>query len=277
MSNATNSASGFAEVNGTQIYYEVAGEGHPLVLIHAGIADSRMWDDQFSVFAQHYRVLRYDLRGYGKSACPPGPYALRDDLHALLQHLNIAKAHLIGVSMGGSLAVDFTLTHPDMVSALITVCAGLSGFEAPDDPDTTAYIQQLIAADKAGDKDQLNELEVHLWVDGLRRTPEQVNPTIRERVREMNGLALSREAETDQAEPQRLDPPAAGRLSEIHAPTLVIIGDEDLPGVRATADKLATDISGARKAVIHNAAHVPNMERPDAFNRIVLDFLASLA
>ena len=277
MSNATNSASGFAEVNGTQIYYEVAGAGHGLVLIHAGIADSRMWDDQFSVFAQHYRVLRYDLRGYGKSACPPGPYALRDDLHALLQHLNIAKAHLIGVSMGGSLAVDFTLTHPEMVSALIPVCAGLGGFEAPDDPAETAYIKRMEEAYHAGDKERLNELEVHLWVDGLGRTPDQVSPTIRERVREMNGLALSREAETDQSEPQRLDPPAAGRLSEIHAPTLVIIGDEDLPGVQATANKLATDISGAQKSVIHNTAHVPNMERPDEFNRLVLDFLAPLA
>lgn len=270
------SQTGIAEVNGAKLYYEVAGDGHPLVLVHAGIADSRMWDDQFSLFTQRYRVIRYDLRGFGKSEVPPGPYALWDDLHGLLDFLGIQKAYLIGCSMGGGLAIDFTLEHPDMVDALIPVCAGLSGFEPSDTDSELAYWEQLEAADKAGDSARVNEMEVHLWVDGLGRTPEQVNPTIRERVWEMNGLALAREAEANLAQPQRLDPPAVGRLSEIHVPTLVIIGDQDLSATRQTADKLASDIPGARKVVIHDTAHVPNMEKSDEFNRLVLDFLSAL-
>jgi 3-oxoadipate enol-lactonase len=268
--------SGMAEVNGTKLYYEVAGEGHPLVLIHAGIADSRMWDDQFELFAQRYRVVRYDLRGYGKSEVPPGLYALRDDLYALLTFLGISKAYLIGVSMGGGLAVDFALEHPDMVASLIPVCAGLGGFEQSATETEIAYWAEIVAAEKAGDSERVNEMEVHLWVDGLGRTPEQVNPTVRQRVREMNGLALARETEASQAQPQRLDPPAVGRLAEIHVPTLVIIGDQDMSGIQQTAGKLASDIPGARQVVIHDAAHVPSMEQPDEFNRVVLDFLGSL-
>ncbi|MGH2516326.1 MAG: alpha/beta fold hydrolase [Ktedonobacterales bacterium] len=270
------SQSGMAEVNGTRLFYEVAGEGHPLVLSHAGIADSRMWDDQFALFAQRYRVVRYDLRGFGKSEVPPGPFAFRDDLYGLLDFLGIQRAYLIGVSMGGGISVDFTLEHPEMVDALIPVCAGVGGFERTATPTETAYQAEIEAAEKAGDTERVNEMEVHLWVDGLGRAPEQVNPAVRQRVREMNGLGISRWAEQDQAQPQPLDPPAAGRLSAIHVPTLVIVGDQDMSGIQQTAGKLASDIPGADKLVIGDTAHVPNMEKPDEFNRMVLDFLSGL-
>ena len=104
MSAPTNVETGYAEINGARLYYEVAGAGQPLALLHAGIADSRMWDDQFAVFAERYKVIRYDYRGFGKSSVPPGPYVFRDDLLGLLRHLGIARASLIGVSMGGGLA-----------------------------------------------------------------------------------------------------------------------------------------------------------------------------
>src|SRR4051812_29356284 len=105
----TTSEQGIAEINGAQIAYEVAGSGHPLTLIHAGLADKRMWEAQFATFAESYRVVRYDIRGYGQSTFPAGPYTMREDLRALLQHLGIARTHLIGISMGGSIAIDFTL------------------------------------------------------------------------------------------------------------------------------------------------------------------------
>lgn len=279
MSAPTNVETGYAEINGARLYYEVAGAGQPLALLHAGIADSRMWDDQFAVFAERYKVIRYDYRGFGKSSVPPGPYVFRDDLLGLLRHLGIARASLIGVSMGGGLAVDFTLEHPEMVTALIPVCAGVSGFEPnPADiaPEELAYWEQLEAADKAGDAERLNELEVHLWVDGLRRAPEQVNPAARARVREMNGANIARAAEQEQAQSQPLQPPAVGRLGEIHAPTLVIVGAEDNGMVHAAANRLSTEIPGARKVIMRDTAHVPNMEKPEEFNRIVLDFLAGL-
>ena len=268
------SQSGMAEVNGTRLYYEVAGEGHPLVLIHAGIADSRMWDDQLDVFAQRYRVIRYDLRGFGRSEVSPGPYTLRDDLLGLLRFLGVERTYLVGVSIGGGLAIDFTLEHPEMVDALIPVAAGVGGL--PRSEEDNAPFDEVEAAIKAGDLARANELEIGLWVVGTRRTADQVDARVRQRALEMNGDSFARLAENEQAQPQPLDPPAYGRLGEIYAPTLVIVGDEDLPEVMRAADALAANIAGARKVVMHGAAHLPNMEHPAEFNRLVLDFLAGL-
>ena len=118
---------GFVESNGTQLYYEMMGEGHPLVLIHGGYMDRRMWDDQFAVFAQHYRVIRYDVRGFGQTALPPVPYTDREDLSHLLSFLGLEKTYLIGLSLGGEIAIDFTLDYPGMVDALILVGSSISG------------------------------------------------------------------------------------------------------------------------------------------------------
>lgn len=119
---------GFVETNGTKLYYEMVGEGHPLVLIHGGYMDRRMWDDQLAVFAEHYRVIRYDVRGFGKSELPQVPYADRQDLAALLAFLGIEKTYLLGLSLGGVIALDFTLDYPYMVEALILVGSPISGF-----------------------------------------------------------------------------------------------------------------------------------------------------
>ena len=274
MSASQRSTTGYAEVNGVRLYYEVAGQGHPLVLQHEGIADCRMWDDQFGVFSQQYRVVRYDYRGFGKSDMRPGDFSLRDDLLGLLRSLGVERTYLLGASLGGSMTVDFTLEHPDMVDAIIPVAPGLSGLQPPE--EEVALFEPIEDAIKAGDLDRANELEVHIWVDGPNRSPDQVDPAIREKVRVMNGDSFKRQDEWKDAKPLPLDPPAAGRLSEIHVPTLVIIGDEDVPHVQRAADAIASGIAGAKKAVIHNTAHVLMMEQPAEFNRIVLDFLASL-
>ena len=120
--------SSYAQVNGTQLYYEVAGEGEPLILIHGGQLDRRMWDDQFAAFSTHYQVIRYDVRDYGLSTCPPGTYSNHEDLYGLLKHLNMHSAYLVGLSLGGAIAIDFALTYPDMVHALILASSGLSGY-----------------------------------------------------------------------------------------------------------------------------------------------------
>lgn len=264
--------SGFAEIDGARLYYELAGAGHPLVLIHAGIADSRMWDDQWETFAQRYTVLRYDLRGMGRSPMPAGPFAYHEDLYGLLSYLGLGSAYLVGVSVGGMTAIDFTLAYPHMVDALVAVDAGVSG-NAPPDSLLQAW-EEVDQAVERGDVAGAVELELRMWVDGPRRRPEQVDPTVRERVREMNAnnVAVYSEAGT----PQPLEPPAAGRLGEIGVPTLVIAGAEDQPHVLASANLLETSIPGARKVVMPDTAHVPSMERPQEFNRLVLDFLESL-
>ena len=261
---------GFADINGARIYYEVAGAGHPLVLVHAGIADSRMWDDQFAAFAKQYRTVRYDLRGFGRTEMVAGPFSHREDLHGLLRFLGIDRAHLLGCSMGGATIIDFALERPGLISALVPVCAGVSGNKRSGPPPKEWA--ELEAADRAGDLERVSELEVRIWVDGPHRTPDQVDPAIRDKVRAMNLIALR--TPEDLGSEGRLDPPAIGRLGEIGAPTLVIVGDLDQPHVVATADRLAAAVAGARRAVIAGAAHLPNMERPAEFNRLVLDFLA---
>src|SRR5437016_2801424 len=129
MTETMQTTTGTMEAQGGPLYYEVAGEGHPLVLIHAGVADHTMWDDQFSVFAQHYKVIRYDTRGFGKSPGGDKDYSNRQELYQLLKHLGVEKAYVMGVSRGGQIAIDFTLEHPEMVDALIPVAAGLGGLD----------------------------------------------------------------------------------------------------------------------------------------------------
>src|SRR5262249_10873708 len=269
------SQTGYADINGARLYYEVAGSGPAVTLLHFGLGDSRFWDDQFSVFAERYTVVRYDYRGFGRSSIPPGEYSQRADLDGLLRFLDIGRTALVGVSMGGGLAIDYTLEHPEGVNALVSVAAGLSGYEpsGEEGEDMERIFGPIEEAEKVGALDRANDLEVRVWVDGPRRTPEQVPSGVREKVREMNGNLYRRLQESKQGRPQPLDPPALQRLGEIHVPALIVIGDEDVPGLIHLSDRIAAGIPGARKVVMHDTAHAPNMERPDEFNRIVLDFL----
>jgi pimeloyl-ACP methyl ester carboxylesterase len=264
---------GFAELNGTKFYYELAGEGEPLVLLHAGICDNRMWDDQFAAFGEHYRVLRYDWRGAGKTAVAdvPVPYAHHDDLHALLKHLGILKAHLVGCSMGGTIAIDFTLAYPAMVTSLTTVNSTPRGLKSDEPPPPQAALAET--AFEAGELEEASELEVQIWVDGSQRTPEQVDGRIRDKVRAMNLIHLQNEA-LEMGEERPLTPPANQRLDQIHQPVLIINGDLDLPHVGKAADFMAAMIPHSKRAIIAGTAHLPSMEKPAEFNQIVLEFLA---
>jgi pimeloyl-ACP methyl ester carboxylesterase len=260
---------GFVEVNGAPLYYDIAGAGHPLVLIHEGIADSRMYDDQFGAFAQHYRVIRYDVHGFGRSGIPAGSFSSHEALHDLLRVLGVERTYLLGMSMGGGIAIDFTLTYPTMVDALILVAAGVGGYTASD--VVKQQWSEVGAALDRGDVAQAVELALRMWVDGPMRSAEQVDPAVRERVREMMAHAFA----LPESDPQPLEPPALSRLAEIHVPTLIIVGSGDVPDILAQADLLEHGITGAQKVVIPGVAHVPNMERPQDFNRIVLDFLGT--
>jgi pimeloyl-ACP methyl ester carboxylesterase len=266
---------GIANLEGARLYYELAGEGDCLVLVHAGIADRRMWDDQFPVFARHFRVLRYDMRGFGNSAMAPGSFSHRRDLHRLLRFLGIEKAGFLGASMGGATVIDFALEHPEMIDSLVLVCSALSGYPYRGEP--SKMVQALIAARKAGDFLKAAELQVCIWVDGPARTAEQVDSRVRERVHQMSYDSLSSQGgflrQTGFVAEQGLKPSAARRLGGIAAPALVIIGEQDEETNVLIADNLAANIRGARKVMIRDTAHFPNMEKPAEFNRVVLSFL----
>lgn len=265
-------ATSHADVNGTRLYYEVAGEGYPLILIHAGIADCRMWDDQCAVFAAHYRTVRYDLRGFGHSSMLPGLYSMRDDLRGLMDHLGIARVHIVGVSIGGGIAVDFARDYPDRVTALVLIASGLSG--TTPSAELQRYIATIDAAEEREGVPAAVELELRLWMDGPRRSPEVVDSTVRERVQEMDTAVF---ASPQPGASQRPQPPATGRLGDIHVPTLVIYDDGDISDVTTTATRLTNGIAGARQIVFPGAAHMVSMEEATAFSGIVLDFLAAVS
>lgn len=268
-----NVQTGFVEINGANFYYEISGEGHPFVMLHAGIADSRMWDDQFNFFAQHYKVIRFDQRGYGKTEPAAGEFQRYEDLYALLKHLGIERAYLMGCSMGGGVCMNFALQHPEMSAALIMVCSGPPGFKF-ETPSPKQWDEAVAAFDN-NELEKVSELEVQIWFDGKSRTPEQVDPAVRKKVFDMNLIALQYE-KRELGKELPLQPPAAERLAELKLPTLVIVGDLDTDYIQAAADHMAAQIAGARKVVISPAAHLPNMEHPTVFNQHILDFLTGL-
>jgi pimeloyl-ACP methyl ester carboxylesterase len=254
------------------LYYEIAGEGRPLVLIHGGLVNSGLWDDQFEAFAGQYRTLRYDVRGFGKSKSPTAYYSNHGDLRDLLDYLDIGQAFVLGLSMGGAIAIDFTLAYPDRVAALLPIAAGLGGYRATSN---TALRDELNAAYERGDKERAVELSLQMWTDGPHRTPDQVDPAARERIRAMTAHTF----DLPDVEPwlQALEPPAVDRLAEIHVPTLFVVGDQDVADIQKIGDLIVASVPGARRAVIPGTAHHLNVEQPVEFNRIVLEFLNSLS
>jgi pimeloyl-ACP methyl ester carboxylesterase len=268
--------SGFVTVGGARIYYEMAGKGIPFVMIHAGVADSRQWNHEFAGFADDYQVVRYDLRGYGKSEPVEGEFRHLDDLVSLLHALELQDPLiLMGCSMGGGLAMDFTLTHPSRVKALIMVGSGPSGLEL--DVPTSSKFAEAEKAYEAGDLDLLAELETQIWFDGTDRTPDQVNQEMRSLAYEMNRNALSLEARNFGKCLPNTEIPAFDRLSDLHLPVLVIVGAQDTPYILAAADYMLEKLPLARKVMIDDAAHLPNMEHPGEFQTIIEEFLESLS
>ena len=258
-----------AEVNGAKMYYEIAGAGNAVVFLHAGIADSRMWDEQFAHFAEQYRVLRYDLRGFGQTTSPAMPYAHHDDLHTLFDRLGIQRAALIGCSNGGRVAMNFALAYPDRVSALVMVCSSPGGFKFQG--ESPALWKDVVAAFESGDMERTSRLEAQLWAAGPDRDPAEVDAKMLDLVYEMNLLALRNEV-AGNGEEQSFAPPAVERLAELRAPTLLMVGELDSPVVLEAGKLMQAQISGAKR-VDMPAAHLPSMERPDEFNRIVIGFL----
>jgi len=262
----------WATIGDAEIAYDIVGSGHPLVLLHAGIGDRRMWDDQLDAFSAAYSVIRYDARGFGETRRPPSTYHAWRDVIDLLDHLGLERAHLIGASMGSHTALDAAVAAPDRVSALVAVSARMGQPVSPGLRAGWGAVDELI---EAGDIDGANEYELRMWVDGPNRGPDAVPKAVRERVGEMNRALLVRDDTVDNE--QEPDPPTETGLSRIACPTLVVWGDQDVADVLVAGPRLADTIPGARSVVISDTAHLPNMERPDEFNRIVLDFLARVS
>jgi pimeloyl-ACP methyl ester carboxylesterase len=245
-------------------------------MIHAGVADSRQWNNEFTYFAQSNQVIRYDMRGYGKSEPVDGEFSHMSDLASLLDALGIHESLVImGCSMGGGLAMDFALTHPSKVKGLIMVGAGPSGLEL--DVAAPPKFADAEKAFEAGNLDLVAEIETQIWFDGMGRTPEQVNQTMRKLLYEMDRLALSHEVKQLGKRSPNTEISAAGRLEDLDIPVLLIVGSHDTPYLLAAADYMEEKMKYARKVIIQDAAHLPNMDQPHKFQGIVKDFLMSLS
>ena len=257
--------SGFAEVNGTRLYYEAMGEGPAVVLLHGGLNDSRLWDEQMRPLAKRFRVVRYDMRGFGRSNAERVEFSVTDDLGALLDFLKIGKASLVGLSLGAIVAADFALEHPERVKRLVLVGPGLRGGGQPADEKAAAA--RRIGAAEGPEK----YFEAFLQSDmlaGLRGRPRA-----RELMRRMMVENYKANAYVSAGYPQSPEPPTARRLGQIRTPTLVVVGDLDGRIIQHNADALAEGIPGARKVTVKGASHHPPVETPREFNRVLLVFL----
>jgi 3-oxoadipate enol-lactonase len=262
---SAKSASGFAEVNGTKLYYETTGKGPAVVLIHGGLVDSRLWDEQMRPLSKRFRVVRYDLRGFGRSAAATESFSHLEDLRGLLDFLKIEKATLVGLSLGGVIAADFALEHPERVERLVLVGAGLRGDKQPPPADAARALEVVSRGPEAfADATMTRALYAAVRPGSAAHT----------RLRRMlldNFKTISTPRPGFVKYPE---PPTAERLGDIKAPTLVVIGGEDAPNLKNIADTLASQIPGARKVTIPGSSHHPPVERPKELNRALLDFLS---
>jgi pimeloyl-ACP methyl ester carboxylesterase len=261
------------EIHGAPLYVEATGGGPSLLFIHAGVADCRMWQDQVGPLSAHHRVIRCDLRGFGKSPVPAGPFSNVEDVLGILDALDAKQVVCIGSSFGARVVVDFALSYPERVRALVLAAPSISGEEP------SSRIEQFWEDEEAylarGDLEAATELNLQLWVDGPYRTPDQVDPIVRERVRAMQ-LNVFQVPVPDGAEVVSPQEMAMDRLSELRMPTLLISGALDLEEKVTLAEQVAQSIPHARHQIVDNAAHLVNMEQPQRFNRAVLEFLEEL-
>ena len=249
----------------TDLHYTIRGKGEPVILIHGGLVDSRMWDAQVPELEKHFQVIRYDLRGFGKSPASAEPVSHIDDLRTLMQSLKIGKATIIGLSLGGMIAIDFALQHPEMVDKLILAGSALRGY----DYKPIGNRDPIYEAAKKGNI----STAVDLWMNDSVFVTARADPDVEKKMREM--LRDNSKAWTASAKTIWPKQPSIERLSEINLPTLIIVGDKDNENIVAIADVLKEKIARSQKQVMTNTGHHMNMENPQQFNAIVLQFLSN--
>ena len=263
--------SGHVAIDGGTLYFEAAGSGAPVILIHGGNLDRRMWDDQFALLQKQFRVIRYDARGYGRSSPADEPFAAHDDLAALFRELRLTRASLVGLSLGGRIAMDFALAHPEMVDRLVLAAPGISGGKWAQDGDTL-WIAEAIAAGRRGDS-----VGVALaWLKSAYIASALKPPAQAERLRQISvdnarywmGIVRHRDVEREAT------PPAAGRLRELKAPILLLVGGGDTPFIMDVARAIIAEAPNVRRVDLPGIGHMINLEAPERFNAEVLLFLA---
>jgi 3-oxoadipate enol-lactonase len=234
-----------------------------VLLLHAGIADSRMWASQVTALeAAGHRVLAPDLPGFGEQALEPGEL----DLVAYAASFAHGPTAVVGCSFGGRIALELTVSRPELVEKLVLVGAGLGSWEWSD--EAQAGFAEEEAALERGDLPGAAAAQARMWL------ADDAAPDVRELTEAMTLRSYELQIPLeDQVTGSWPEPPAAERLESVAVPTLVVVGSEDVPDILTIADLLGQRIPGATKAVIEGAGHLPSLERPDELNRLLLDFL----
>ena len=242
-----------------------------VLLLHAGIADSRMWSPQRRALENSgFHVNAPDLRGFGQRPLEPVHFSYARDVEEALD----GAAAVVGSSLGGRVALELALHRPDLVEQLVVIAPGLSGW-AWSEATRAGWAEEEQAFER-GDLEAAAEAVLRLWVDGPNRSPKEVDPDVRSAVREMvlRSYELQRHAwDAGAEEDDILDPPLIGRLGEIRCPALVVVGDDDVADMQAIAEHVADSIDGARLVRIPGTAHLPSLERPNEVNDVLLTFL----
>jgi 3-oxoadipate enol-lactonase len=263
---AVPASTGFVDVDGGKLYYEDSGQGaQTVVLIHDGVVDSAVWNDVWSEFCQHFHTVRYDRRGFGKSPAATSWYSEIDDLAAVLQHLRLGHAALVGSSHGGGLAIDFTLAHPEIVQELVLVGPVLSGM-----PYTQHFLDRGREAFSLLQKNDVKGAIAEWSKDKYLTAP--ANDAARKKL--LNLLTANPQDLTHAGGDMIMaGKPAFGRLNEIKTPTLIVTGDADIPDVHAHAGAIEAGIPRAHRVVMEGAGHLLYLEKPGEFARLAVSFL----
>ena len=263
---------GYAPSGNDKIFYRDRGSGQAVIFIHAGVADSRMWLPQLESDPSGYRYVAYDQRGFGNSAVGTTKFKAYEDALAVMDYLAIESAVVVGCSMGGGVALDVAIEKPQRVEGLVLIGADSPGFEAK--PFQSPQWPDVVKAFEAGDFERVADLEAEIWLAGHGRDIDDVDPEAQKTFREMDLVALrneERREELEQPGPER----ATGILG-VDTPTLVMVGQYDLPSMHENAQDLASKLSRRGATVIEGTAHLPSLERPNALNTALVEFLDSL-
>jgi pimeloyl-ACP methyl ester carboxylesterase len=260
-------------VRGGSLAAVQTGEGLPVVFLHAGVCDKRMWDAQMAAVAEDgWHAIAYDRRGYGETQSQDVPFSHIDDLDAVLRSLDIHAAVFVGCSMGGGLAVDFALRYPGRVLGLVLIGTSITGSPW----SATEAESQIEAAEEdafeRGDLEMLNRVQAHEWLDGPRAQSGRVGGAVRELFLDMNRAALSKPELSQEERP----PAAWSRVGNVGAPTMLLVGDEDFTALIDRHDHLSEEMPNAFAAVLEGVAHIPSIERPDLVNSLLLEFLDAI-
>lgn len=263
---------GFVTSGEQRIFFREAGDGKSVVFIHAGVADSRMWLPQLDAVPDSYRYVAHDERGFGSTEIGHTGFISYQDVLTVMDSLAIDRATLVGCSMGGGVALDVAIAAPERVSALVLVGAASPGFEV--DPYEPPEWPEAVEAFKAGDMERVAQLDAGMWLAGYGRELEAVDPGLVEMFLEMDLTALRNEATRDEL--RTPGPDRVAGVAKIEKPTMVVVGEYDLPDIREAAEHLAALLSERPAVVVRDAAHLAGFEQPDSFNAALAEFLKTI-